>query len=99
MDDIRDLPFMDKVSNLPGQVENFSGHQSYFRRDKKRKPLIFIGQDEAICKQYLTNTMTWYAPDGSFRVVPKDEGMGFMVSLLCSREFGIGFKTFGQKIY
>ena len=25
MDDIRDLPFMDKVSNLPGQVENLVG--------------------------------------------------------------------------
>ena len=29
-----------------------------------------------------------------FKIVPKDDGMGFIVSLLLSRDFGIGFQKF-----
>ena len=32
-----------------------------------------------------------------FSLVPKDEGMGFMVSLIVSRDFGIGFQKFWNK--
>ena len=56
--------------------------------------MILLGQDETVCKQYLTNNMCWHGKNGDFRLVPKDEGMGFMVSMVVSRDIGIGFQKF-----
>ena len=52
-DSISDLPYMQPLLIQDGQIKNFSGFQSHFRKDKNRRILILIGQDEAICKQYI----------------------------------------------
>ncbi len=44
------------------------------------KPLIIIGDDECIFKQYSLSKKYWVAPDGQQVLVPKDEGQGVMVS-------------------
>jgi hypothetical protein len=54
------------------------------------KPLIILGHDECIFKQYCLAKKHWVAPCGTRVLVPKDEGQGVMVSAFQSREFGFG---------
>jgi hypothetical protein len=56
------------------------------------KPLIIIGHDDCIFKQYSLSKKYWVAPDGQWVLVPKDEGQGVMVSAIQSREFGFGLE-------
>jgi hypothetical protein len=56
------------------------------------RPLICFGQDECIFKQYLFTGKAWKLPDGQKPIIPKDEGLGVMVSSIVSREFGFGLK-------
>ena len=60
------------------------------QRDINEKPLIIMGHDECIFKQYLLTKKNWTGPDGEIALVPKDEGQGVMISALQSREFGLG---------
>ena len=94
VDNIHELPFLQKFCNETGQVKPFKGFQSHFRENKEKKVLVMLGQEETTCTQYLTNSLTWHGSNEEFRLVPKDEGGGFMVSLICSQEFGIGFEKF-----
>jgi hypothetical protein len=55
------------------------------------KPLICFGQDECIFKQFTFTPKAWTAPDGQKSMIPKDEGLGVMISAFVSREFGFGF--------
>ena len=34
--------------------------------------------------------LSWTLPDGTKQLVPKDDGIGLMFSLFCSRELGYG---------
>ena len=52
---------------------------------------MIFGQDEVIMKQFLFTSLAWTLPDGSRPLVPKDEGMGLMVSAFTSRELGFGY--------
>jgi hypothetical protein len=54
------------------------------------RPLICFGQDECIFKQFLFTGKAWTSPDGQKPVIPKDEGLGVMISAFVSREFGFG---------
>jgi hypothetical protein len=54
------------------------------------KPLIIFGHDECIFKQFLMPGKQWYGPNRETYVVPKDDGMGVMISAFQSREFGFG---------
>ena len=67
----------------------FGGHMSVLARDEK--PLISFGQDECIFCQYIFNQKAWVTPDGICPLIPKDEGMGIMVPVFVSREFGFGY--------
>ena len=61
------------------------------RRDTSKKPIIIIGQDESIFKQYCLSKKQWFLPDGSTNANPKDEGQGIMISAFVSRDLGFGF--------
>jgi len=61
----------------------FGGHLSK-RKNVRDKPVIMIGQDEAIFKQYLFTSKHWVAPDGTAALSPKDEGQGLMLSYFVS---------------
>jgi hypothetical protein len=62
------------------------------------KPLIIIGHDECIFKQYSLSKKYWVAPDGQRVLVPKDEGQGVMVSAFQSREFGFGLELTPEQL-
>jgi hypothetical protein len=61
------------------------------RKPVNVKPLICFGQDECIFKQFTFTPKAWTAPDGQKSMIPKDEGLGVMISAFVSREFGFGF--------
>lgn len=67
----------------------FGGHLSV-RKPAHLKPIIKIGQDECVFKQYLQNHSQWYLPDGTTAIRPKTDGDGVMISAFTSREFGFG---------
>ena len=70
---------------------SFGGNLSV-RKNEKDRPIIMIGQDEYIYKQFLLVRKQWTLPDGTTAINPKDEGMGIMLSSFVSRDFGYGFK-------
>lgn len=72
-------------------TSKFGGNVSV-RKNQHEKPIMSIGQDECIFKQYTFTPKSWSAPDGSKAIIPKDEGMGIMISAFVSREFGFGMK-------
>jgi hypothetical protein len=59
--------------------------------------MIKIRHNEAIMKQYLL-TKKWRGPNGETALVPKDEGMGIMISAMISREFGWGIDITKQQL-
>jgi hypothetical protein len=63
-----------------------------------RKPLVYFGQDEAIMKQYCFTSKSWTAPTGQKAIIPKDDGMGVMISAFVSREFGFGLQLSQQQL-
>jgi hypothetical protein len=91
----------DKFSDLHHLIERaearnngMGANQSYFRKDKEKKILLAIGQDECIFKQFLMMKKAWQNKNGRFRLRPKDDGRGIMVSAFQCREFGFGFPFF-----
>jgi hypothetical protein len=60
--------------------------------------LIALGQDECIFKQFLCNGKAWHSKSGKFKLTPKDDGSGLMVSAFVSRPFGFGFPLFDQEL-
>jgi hypothetical protein len=55
------------------------------------KPLICFGQDKCIFKQFIFAPKAWTAPNGQKSMIPKDEGLGVMISAFVSHEFGFGY--------
>ncbi len=52
------------------------------------KPLIAFGHDKCIYKQFLMSNKSWVRPNGESNIVPKDDGLGVMISTFQSHEFG-----------
>lgn len=59
------------------------------RRDTSKKPVVCLGQDECIFKQFSFSPKSWTAPDGKKAIIPKDDGLGIMISAFVSGEFGL----------
>ena len=66
----------------------FGGNLSV-RKPTGSKTVIFVGQDEAIFKQFLFLTKIWVGPSGERPLLPKDEGTGTMISTFICREHGL----------
>jgi hypothetical protein len=60
------------------------------RKKKEKKPVMILGQDKSIFKQYTLIKNSWSDPNGTRALLPKDEGQGVMVSAFTCREFGFG---------
>ena len=60
------------------------------RKEKKEKPIIFIGQDETVFKQFSYSKKAWHAPTGQTQLLPKSDGYSRMISAYVSRVFGLG---------
>ncbi len=50
----------------------------------EQNPLIVIGQDKAIFKQFISLWKVWITPDGKKMIDPKDDGVGVLVSAMMS---------------
>ena len=77
--------FQDIGNNLP-----YGGNLSV-RKPHDCKPLMILGQDECIFKQYLFSKGSWVLPDGTKQLLPKEEGQGVMLSSFCCHELGYGY--------
>jgi hypothetical protein len=75
---------------LLGNINGDFGGNLSVRFPTGCKPLISFGHDEFIYKQFLITGKTWIGPGGERNIVPKDDGLGVMVSAFQSREFGFG---------
>jgi hypothetical protein len=67
----------------------FGGNVSV-RSNPEKRPLIVFGQDECIVNQYYFTHKSWNGPNCEQAVIPKDVGLGVMISAFVSREFGYG---------
>ena len=67
----------------------FGGELSV-RKPAEEKPLIVFGQDESVYNQFSFNGVQWVRPDGKRSLLPKNNGVGKMVSAFQSRETGFG---------
>ena len=54
------------------------------------KPLIILGHDECIFKQFCMSKKSWVGLNGESNIVPKDDGLGIMISAFLSSKFGFG---------
>ena len=75
--------FQDRLTLLP-----FGGSLSV-RKPIGSNTVIYVGQDEAIFKQFLFLTKMWVGPSGERPLLPKDEGTGTMISTFICREHGL----------
>jgi hypothetical protein len=62
------------------------------------KLLVILGHDEMIIKQHLLTKKGWTGPNGQVGLVPKEDGIGFMISAFQSREFGFGLELTQENI-
>ena len=74
----------------------FGGHLSVRKPQDKRK-IMMMGQDEAIMRQKLFTLLAWCLSDVTTSLLPKDDGVGLMISAFTSRELGFGF-TVNDKV-
>ena len=77
------------IDFVPQEMQKFGGNLSV-RKPQNEKPLIRIGQDEAIFHQFQLGRKTWILANGQKRIDPKNDGDGIMVSAFNSRVFGFG---------
>jgi hypothetical protein len=60
------------------------------RKDPNKRPLITLGQDEAIMNQYVFASSTWHDSQGSAKIRPKSLGDGIMLSAFTGFVIGFG---------
>jgi hypothetical protein len=86
--------FMERKNNESEFVGDLSG-----RRDQLKRPLIVFGKDECIVKQYLFTQKSWNGLNGETALIPKDDGLGVMISAFVSREFAFGFELMTEQLH
>ena len=58
------------------------------RRPRDKKTIVLLGHDECIFKQFQFTNKGWVSDKGVREILPKDEGLGVMISAFQCREFG-----------
>ena len=76
--------FEERLAMLP----SFGGSLSV-RKPIGSNTVIYVGQDEAIFKQFLFLIKMWVGPNGERPLLQKDEGTGTMISAFVSQEHGL----------
>ena len=77
---------------------DFGGSTSV-RSDPGEKPIIIFGQDKAIYNQNSSKTYQWVGPNSERPLLPKNNGMGKMVSAFQSRESGWGIEMTDEQLH
>lgn len=75
------------LQDLGVTQHNFGGNLSV-RRPPQEKPIISMGQDECIFKQYAHTPKAWTSPEGKRAIIRKDDGLGVMISAFVTSEWG-----------
>ena len=83
------LPQFQDVVNKSGEKVNFGGWLSVWMKLGEH-PVICLGQDGAICKQYIFTKNMW-THKGKCRIVPKYEGYGIIVVSLTLMASSLSF--------
>ena len=86
-----------EIMEKMNKESEFGGNLSV-RFDPEKRPLVVFGQDECIVKQYLFTQKSWNGPNGETALIPKDDGLGVMISAFVSREFGFGFQLMTEQL-
>ena len=58
----------------------------------EKKPIIYLGHDESIFKQYQYSPKAWVDDRKVAPLIPKDEGAGVMISAFQFRDLGFGHR-------
>ena len=74
---------------IRGKNAKRMGGNMSVRKPVGSKPVIMVGQDEAIFHQNALRRKQWVLPDGSRELLPKSDGDAIMASLFVNREDGI----------
>ena len=53
------------------------------RKSDIDQPVIIIGQDECVIRQYSFSSKTWHGKDGEKKLLPKSDGYSIMISAFC----------------
>ena len=59
------------------------------KNPSRPRPLMIIGQDETVFKQYLFSRNCWVGPGGGIQLLPKSIGYSRMISGFASCSFGV----------
>ena len=78
--------------------KRMGGDLSVRNKDGSR-PVIIIGQDESIVKQYSFSSKSWQGAEGQRKLVPKSDGYSLMISAFCSRAFGLGLTVTNEQLF
>ena len=61
------------------------------------KPIVILGHAECIFKQYQFTNRAYVSDKGTTCIIPKDDGIGIMISTFQSREFGFSHRDFTEE--
>ena len=81
---------IDDVADIESEQVSSAPRTMSVRAPEGSKPLVIIGQDEALFGQYLLGQKFWSGPNGETPLLPKSEGDQYMMSAMVSRDL-IGF--------
>ena len=68
------------------------------RRNEGSRPVIIIGQDESVVKQYSFSSKCWQGVSGERKLLPKSDGYSLMISAFCSRAFGLSLNVTDEEL-
>jgi hypothetical protein len=74
------IPSDARIDNQKLALGPYGGNVSV-RRDCSKPMVMFIGQDEAIFKQFSFHSKMWTGPKGERPLLPKDEGASFYLTI------------------
>ena len=63
------------------------------RKPANQRPVIEVGQDEAIFDQYAFTSRTWHGSEGQTTMRPKGTGDGLMASAMVGPSLGFGYNA------
>ena len=75
---------------------NFGGNLSV-RQSQDQQLLIAFRHNKCIFKQFTFSLKSWIGPNGESVAMPKDDGMGIMISVFQFQEFGFGLKNLSEE--
>jgi hypothetical protein len=78
-------------------ITKFGGNLSV-QMPPNNRPMICFGQDECIFKQYFLTGKALTLTDWQKPIIPKDKGLGVMISNIVSRIFGFWLKLYHKDL-